>query len=141
MKRSKILDRWSRLTRPKKLLLVEALLALGASSAAIRLLPFRRAVKLGSRPLAPVKPAVLIEQARWAVDTAARHIPWRTVCFHKGIALQWMLRRRGVNAMLHYGVARDQAGDLEAHVWVATEGQVIIGGEEAPRFRRVATFP
>ena len=141
MKRPNLLSRWKRLGRPRQALLVEAAAALAVASGALRLLPFKRAVRLGSTPLAEDQASSVIGDARWAVDAASRNLPWRTVCIQKGIALQWMLRRRGVDARLHYGVALDGAGELEAHVWVAEGDQVIIGGEEAPRFQRVATFP
>ena len=85
--------------------------------------------------------AAAVRDACWAVEAAARRVPWRTVCFQKGLALHWMLRRRGVDARLHYGIGHDETGELEAHVWVAAGGTVLIGGLEAPRFNLVATFP
>lgn len=141
MKGRDVIARWRRLGRPRQLLLIEAVGALGAASAAIRLLPFKRAVRLGSRPLPGTSAVQVSPDLIWSVEAAARRVPWRAMCIQKGIALQWMLRRRGVDAMLHYGIAHDRSGELEAHVWVVAEGRVIIGGEEAPRFHRVATFP
>lgn len=44
-------------------------------------------------------------------------VPWRTVCLRKGLALQWMLRRRGIDARLHYGIGKDDVGALCAHLW------------------------
>jgi hypothetical protein len=52
-----------------------------------------------------------------------------------------MLRRRHVGCALHYGVAREPGGKLRAHVWVSVDGCVLMGGEEAPRFSCLATFP
>lgn len=141
MKTNNLSARWTRLGRRRQFMLIEAVAALAAGSAAIRLLPFKQAVQLGSRRLAANKASDLIADARWAVEAAARIVPWRAMCIQKGIALQWMLRRRGVDALLHYGVARDSAGEIEAHVWVAAGDQVIIGGDEAQRFHRVAIFP
>ena len=63
------------------------------------------------------------------------------MCIQQGLALQWMLRRRGVDARLHYGIAKDERGELQAHVWVAAGGEVVIGGAEAPQFKCVATYP
>jgi hypothetical protein len=53
-----------------------------------------------------------------------------------------MLRRRGVDARLHYG-ARQGVGNklLEAHVWVSVAGEIVIGAEEASRFALLATYP
>jgi transglutaminase superfamily protein len=141
MKASNLFERWNRLSSSRRRLLVEAFVALGAASAAVWLMPFKRAVRLGSRPLAAKETGRFTADASWAVETAARYVPWRAVCFQKGIALQWMLRRRGVDARLHYGVGRDEAGDLKAHVWVGANDHIIIGGEEAELYQRVATFP
>jgi hypothetical protein len=52
-----------------------------------------------------------------------------------------MLQRRGVQTILHYGVAQNPERGLAAHVWVTHRGEAIIGGEEAPNFTCLATFP
>jgi hypothetical protein len=52
-----------------------------------------------------------------------------------------MLRRRGYASLLHYGVAQEETKGLSAHVWVSVDGQTVIGGEEAPKFICLATYP
>jgi hypothetical protein len=136
--------RFVQLGRRRKFLLVEALAALAASSAAVRFLPFRWAVRMGSRKLSRAAPGdrdELLRDARWSVEAAATSVPWRAVCLQQGLALQWMLRRRGIDAVLHYGLAKEKAGGLEAHAWVAVGDNLVIGGEIASKFRCVATFP
>lgn len=108
---------------------------------ALRLLPFRHAARL-LRPavtLRPADPEIPVRVAR-AVRTAARRVPWPAACFPQGIAAQRMLCRRGIAADLHYGIARTDGGVLEAHVWVTVGETMIIGGETADRFTRIATF-
>lgn len=135
-------SRWARLGRRRQALLAEAVLAVAAASASVRLRAFKRAIRMGSLPLTERPTAGgITEDVRWAVEAAARNVPWRAMCIQQGLALQWMLRRRGVDARLHYGIAKDEGGELEAHVWVAAGGSVVIGGAEAPRFKCVATFP
>jgi hypothetical protein len=141
MARSKLIHRWRGLDRQRRMLLVEATVALAAASAAVRFLPFKRAVRLGSRHLPSAVTGDMSAQVRWAVEAASRRAPWRSVCFQKGLALQWMLRRRGADATLHYGIARAENGELSAHVWVVEGDRILIGGEQAPNFRSVATFP
>ena len=75
-----------------------------------------------------------------AVDRAARRMPWRLVCIHKGLAAHWMLRRRGLLSRLHYGIAAGE-NQLTAHVWVSLDDEILIGGEEAASHALVATFP
>jgi Transglutaminase-like superfamily len=83
----------------------------------------------------------LIRSTGWAVNFAARHVPWRTVCFHKGIAAQQILRRRGLPAALHYGVKLSPEVRFAAHVWVTCEGTVVVGGERATsKFTELASF-
>ena len=125
-------------------LLVEASAALATAAAVLHLLPFRRAIRFGSGvlPRVGVEPALeTLRRIERSVEQAAARVPWRTVCLQKGLALQWMLRRRGVDARLHYGIGKDEAGALCAHVWVSAGQTTLIGGEQAPLFRTVATYP
>ena len=142
MSKRGLLSRWARIGRRRRALLIEALLAVAVASAAVHFRAFKRAIRMGSLPLTnPPAAGDITEDVRWAVETAARNVPWRAMCIQQGLALQWMLRRRGVDARLHYGIARDEVGELQAHVWVAAGDAVVIGGDEAPRFKRVATYP
>jgi hypothetical protein len=122
--------------------LIEAVPTLAAASAALRLMPFRRAIRFGLVRLgAPSRPKD-VDSCIWAVTVAARRLPWRSVCIHQGLAAQRMLRRRGIDARLHYGVRHESSsGKLEAHVWVTAGGLSIIGGEEADGFAEVASYP
>jgi hypothetical protein len=83
----------------------------------------------------------LIEDTLRAIRSAAPRLPWRTVCFQQGVALHWMLRRRGVASRLHYGVRQDRENGLTAHVWVSIDGANVLGGENASDFSCLATFP
>jgi hypothetical protein len=124
------------------LLLAEALAALALASLAIALLPFRRVAAAASAPArrtAPRDPE-LVRRVRWAVQAWGRRVPWRAVCFQRGLALHWMLRRRGVRSVLLYGARREGDG-LAAHVWVDVDGATVIGGEDAANFACLARFP
>ncbi|MDB5694919.1 MAG: hypothetical protein JWN21_462 [Sphingomonas bacterium] len=111
--------------------LAEAGAALILASLAIRWLPFARVLALAGWQGAPRRvDAALARRARWAVDRLADVVPWRAVCFQRGLALHWILRRRGMASLLHYGVGREGDG-VSAHVWVSLDGAVLIGAEEA----------
>jgi Transglutaminase-like superfamily len=133
--------RFRRLGGERRRLLVRAVLLLTGASAAVAMLPFRTVIRFGSVGLG--QSALLSgEDAVWAVEAAARRLPWRTMCIEKGLALQRLLRIAGVDALLHYGVRRSpETGTLEAHVWVTVAGETIIGAEQAPHFAEVASFP
>ncbi|MES2136795.1 MAG: lasso peptide biosynthesis B2 protein [Pseudomonadota bacterium] len=125
----------------RRRLLARAAVLLTVASAAVALLPFMRAVRLGAVPLGRRR-SIEIDDCTWAIEAAARRLPWRTVCIEKGIALQRLLRSRGIDAILHYGARHHpDSGKLEAHVWVSVGDKAVIGGEEAAGFVEVAAYP
>ncbi|HEX8263552.1 MAG TPA: lasso peptide biosynthesis B2 protein [Allosphingosinicella sp.] len=124
------------------LLLSEALAALTLASLAIAILPFRWVASAASArgPAKPRVDAEMVRRVRGAVQGWGRRVPWKAVCFQRGLALHWMLRRRGIRSVLLYGARRQDDG-LAAHVWVDVDGVTAIGGEEAPNFACLARFP
>lgn len=122
-------------------LLAETLATLALASLAIRLVPFREFTARVSRPSRRARRKTDMRRLRWAVDAWGRRVPWKAACFQRGLALQAMLRRRGVPSVMHYGIAKEADDALKAHVWLSVDGDVVIGGEEAHRFACVATFP
>lgn len=112
---------------------------------AIDLLPFRLYRKMMRPPVhqpeisADGAPA-LIKRVAWAVIAVANRVPWRSVCFHRGLAAQRMLCRAGIHAELHYGVAKSTDKEFEAHVWVTANGQTVVGGETQDRFTVLGIF-
>lgn len=144
--RASLPTRAARLGLANWLTLVEAFAALTVASVAIRLVPFRRLVgvmAVGTRRAAPAPEAQrrLVARCRWAVTQWADRVPWRAVCFQRGLALHWMLRRRGVKSMLHYGVTLRGGHDLAAHVWLTLEGPVILGADVDEDYTCLAVFP
>ena len=136
--------RLARIGRQRRRLLAEAVFEVSLASAAIALAPFRRVVAFGARPLGKPSTAEAgetIALARWSVEAAASLLPWRALCFQQGLALQRMLRRRGIPAQLYYGIGKGDDGAIAAHVWVAADNAIAIGGEAAAGFATVAIFP
>lgn len=128
------------------ILLLRVTAALTSASIAIRLLPFRKVVSSAQEVATPAEPdaafsAREIARTSWAVNALARRLPWKIVCFQKGLALHRLLRRRGIRTRLHYGVAPGGEGPLKAHVWVTHGGVAVIGGDEAEGYTCLATFP
>lgn len=121
--------------------MIEAVILLAVMATGVRLLPFRRAIRLGSCGIAGTPRPDRMRQTGRAVEFAATVVPWRSVCLQQGLALQWMLRRRGLDARLRYGIASQRESRLEAHVWVTVEDITVLGGDQAAPFATVATFP
>lgn len=136
------LNRLWRLGRVRRRLLWDAALTVTLASAVVALLPFSRAIRFGcvkSRgQRAEISPADLV----WAVEAAAKRVPCRTVCIEKGLAFQRLLRRRGMQADLHYGARHNpETGKLEAHVWVSIDGEILMGADQAGNFAELASYP
>jgi len=140
-----VLSRLRSLSWSDRLLLAETALALASASLAIRFVPFRR-LMTSLRPVTQSRESeaeiqAQIARVRWAVQACARRLPWRIVCFQKGLALYRILRRRSIMSVLHYGVTQDGGTNLKAHVWVSRGSTPIIGGDEAEAFVCLASFP
>ncbi len=51
-----------------------------------------------------------------------------------------MLRRRGMESLLHYGLRQGEA-ELSAHVWTTLGDEVVVGEETGDFHTCVAVFP
>lgn len=138
------LRRWQALSTVDRRALLAAVTAIGGSTLAVRLLPFRRlhhwlAQWQGSSARTPSRAAA--ERVRWSVAAASRLVPWRTVCFQQSLAAHLLLRRQGLRSRLHYGATTlPDARGIGAHVWVTVDGQVLVGGD-VRGFVRLASYP
>ncbi len=98
------------------------------------LLPFRVLVRLvdliGGAVGRPPDPRFDAELTVWAVEAVGRRLLGRNPCLTQALAVDYLFRRAGVPADLHIGVARQENGELKAHAWVESEGEVVIGGNE-----------
>ncbi len=133
-----------RLPGPDRALLLEAAAGLVAAGVAIRVFRFvRLAAGLGTHmaesPLEQDRSATAeAVRVRWAVETAARHLPWKPVCLPQAVAAQRMLRRRGIPSTLYLGV--DPGRGYDAHAWVRAGKVVVTGGPRPDHFTVVSTF-
>ena len=124
------------------MLLAEAGVAILAASLAVRLVPFRTLAERLSRGKRGTVPADA-ETAYWlrrAVLAWGRRLPWRALCFEQGLAAFALLRRRGLDATLHYGAATLN-GELKAQVWVTSGETEVVGCENKENYGRLARFP
>jgi hypothetical protein len=126
------------------LLAAEAALWLGLAGLALRVTSFARLAAVAGRPLNGVRiddGGRDAAQISWAVEAAARRAPWSALCFERGLAAHFMLRRRGWDSTLYYGARNDDSRGPSAHVWVRLRERNVIGVEEAPRFAELVRFP
>lgn len=67
-----------------------------------------------------------------AVVRAAARLPGSSRCLPQAMALQWMLRRRGLGGAIHLGVLPgDKRGGLDdLHAWVTHADEVLVGASD-----------
>lgn len=70
-------------------------------------------------------------QIIWAIQLTGRYLLGNKPCLPQALALQWFLKRSGIEAEMHIGVKKE-AGQFEAHAWIEQDGVVIMGGSESP---------
>jgi hypothetical protein len=125
--------------------IVEAALSLLAVRLAFGVLPFPRALRLlrivqGETSAGRVAAAKACEVS-CAIARAARYVPFRVVCLQQAFAALLMLRRRGLAATVHLGLARELgANALKAHAWSRCGGVPVTGVETAGGFVTIAAF-
>lgn len=138
------LHRFLRLPRTDQRLLLEAAGTLTWAGMNLRMFSFARISRKLGRHMAEspeaVSPDSTSEAARirWAVETAARILPWKPVCLPQAVAAMRMLQRRGVAGTLYLGI--DPAADYDAHAWVRVGSVIVTGGPTPDRFSVVSTF-
>jgi Transglutaminase-like superfamily len=131
----------------RRLLLVSAIL-LPLLAAALRAVGFARVRRwlvpttVQKRARSDVEPQTLA----LLVNAASNHLPIAGSCLTRSLVLDWMLRRRGVDSALRFGV-RLVDGRLQAHAWVELGGRPLnevpgVAGSFAPfESRRSARLP
>ncbi|WP_396270920.1 lasso peptide biosynthesis B2 protein [Granulicella paludicola] len=104
----------------------------------LRLLPPKRTPLPYEAPDS-LRPDPRVHKIANVVKFISKRLPVRSVCIHRGIAVDRMLRSRGIQRVMHYGVLREN-GALKAHVWITSAGFGIIGTHEAAPYTEVAQF-
>lgn len=128
-------------------LIARAFLLLLAAKIALRVLPTRRVIAWKQRAIPGRPPGATEREAqqrrriRHAILTVARYSPVRFVCFPQCLAASALLRAKGIDSRLHYGVARAPAGGkLITHTWLESGGELVIGGEVAADYSTLAVY-
>jgi hypothetical protein len=64
----------------------------------------------------------------------------KAVCLPRAVAAQFMLRRRIVASVMHYGAARGQEKPLDPHAWLDAAGVEVTGYPVGANFTEIACF-
>ena len=74
----------------------------------------------------------------WLVDVAANNHPRKPTCLRRSLCLKRMLKRRGINTLLCFGVSKE-GQQINAHAWVECKDGVI--NDSADIATRYSQFP
>lgn len=134
----KALKRYRDRTPEERRAVTRAGLLIVALQAALKVLPFQKVMD-GVNWVSRLHPSegsghVVHSQfdrdlAVWAVEAAGRRLLSRNPCLPRALAVLILFRRGGEPAELRLGVAREADGLVEAHAWIESAGQVVIGGD------------
>ena len=116
--------------------MIEAAAFLVLARAALSTLPFGTAQRLVARaaPYPPGPPRGDAACAGRAVASVARRLPAMT-CLVQAVAAQAMLRRRGFESTVRYGVRSGGNGRaLDSHAWLVCGGRVVVGEAEMSNY-------
>ena len=147
------LHKFVRLNHERRALLPEAAAWLLLTRVALLVVPFPRLARhLGTfvppsdsrvcqaRSVGAPDQVRLVSEIAWAVNRAARHVPFRAVCLPQAMAARIMLARRGISSVLHFGAATGRDKPLDAHAWLDAAGLEVTGYPVAGDFAEIACF-
>jgi hypothetical protein len=125
------------LSTRERLLVAEAAVLLVGVGAAVRVVAYTRVrALLGSMPAPLFGGEATPEDVGWAVGAGGGAVPGDPSCLVRALVAEAMLERRGHETALRFGV--DDAGaDVEAHAWLESGGEIIVGGENREAYTRL----
>ncbi len=127
-------------------ILVPAALMLGLLRVGLLCLPYRIVRRIVDRTSAwTAKYVIDVDRYQrelvWAVKTCGRYLLGDKPCLPEALAVQWFLRRRGIDTHLNIGVKKDAVEGFTAHAWIEQGGRIIIGGDmSSVHFKRMNTI-
>ena len=122
------------LDRRDRIATFEALAALAATQALVRMVPPRKwRDRFGPSSPVAVSGALAKDQlepvrrVRFAIARAARNLPTDPNCLPQALAARRMLARRGIESTLFIGAERDGKGKAHFHAWLKVGSEWVTG--------------
>ena len=103
-----------------------------ATRVALWVLPYRRVDALTRPVVAPARRGARYAQSTaWAAERIGEALLGDKPCLTQALAARWMLARAGYASEVRIGGRRNDDGVFEAHAWLVSNGQVVVGGRQA----------
>lgn len=128
-----MLSNWLQVPLRKKVLIVKTLLLVALVRLGLSLLSFKRmrlALSRAAKFLRDRRPVddQFIQDIPWAVSVVAQRMLADGPCLTQALAVQFLFDRREYPTELKIGVLKGSQGELIAHAWLESQGQILIGG-------------
>ena len=133
------------LSKEDRRLLTNSFLIIGTIRIGLWLLPFRTIFRFIERVVKKYSQKNTVNHFNTdcvirIVKTASRYIP-KATCLTQALAARYLLARCGHTTNMQIGVLKDDKGDLEAHAWLESNGNILIGKlEDRTRYTTLPPF-
>lgn len=122
----------SRSSRADRHLLINTFILLGLIKIGLWLLPFQKLRQLLAKISQDSQKSQEIERPTLekivtAVNISSRYIPGGVMCLARALTTQVLMTQHGYSPQLRIGVVKNEAGKLEAHAWVESQGHIVMG--------------
>lgn len=142
-----ILRKWMLLSGAEQSLALRMTIFLLVLRAGLNLLPWKvvlRVMAAAEKRFAAPGPvdAQYRERVRWAVSAAGKVVLGDDGCLPQALAVHFMYRRKCLPAELVLGVMKGADGQLVAHAWVESGGEIATGEarRDLMRYTRLAVL-
>jgi hypothetical protein len=118
---------------------------LGISNLLIKLVSFKRLVRLFSNSDTAVQPVLTprqvsrLKSVKRAITSASRRTPWRSNCFEQAITASLILKVLGISHQISFGLNTDN-NVLKAHAWLLVKDMYVTGYIAGLEFTAVSVF-
>ena len=131
----KMIRKFAGLPLTERRLLIRTAIVLGLMRVGLWFLPFRRLTALLRRNRLRLRPADATSPDRigWAIRVASRYVP-RATCLAQALTALILLEGAGRPARFYIGVARNGEKPFQAHAWVKSQDDFIVGGHELQQY-------
>jgi len=88
------------------------------------------------------QPAYTLEGIVWAINLCTKYMPGGAKCLARALTAQHLLHWQGYPFEIVIGVAKGDRNQLEAHAWVKSENQIVVGWlPDLERYRPLGNGP
>jgi hypothetical protein len=137
------LQKFNQLSRPEKLLFLQTILVLTSVTLGLRALPWLKLqgllLKLANwHARSAVRRRVSLRSISRSIRAASHYIP-KATCLPQALTAQHLLIWNSYPADFQIGVAKAANGKLEAHAWVTSKDQMVVGNvRDSGRFMQLS---